>query len=126
MEHAIGELNDYKAVGSFGGRAKENPKLSSYRYASGTKPPIKALPQSHHSIGGLTHCRASKEETMAIKRVWVLILAANLLHVIQVISNILITIVNLFESITIIYPASIQQRAANGPPVICLEMAYLW
>ena len=40
-------------------RAKENLKLShggsSYRKASGTNPPIKALRQSRHRIWGLTH-----------------------------------------------------------------------
>ena len=43
-------------------RAKENLKLShggsSYRLASGTNTPIKALRQSHHRVWGLTHRRA--------------------------------------------------------------------
>ena len=56
-------------------RAKENPKLSqggsSYRWASGTNPPIKALRQSRHIVWGLTHRRANKEETIAINCDWV-------------------------------------------------------
>ena len=56
-------------------RAKENLKLShggsSYRTASDTNPPIKALRQSHHRVWGLTHRRAIKEETIAINRDWV-------------------------------------------------------
>ena len=51
-------------------RAKEIFKLShggsSYRYALGTNPPIKALRQSRHRVWGLTHRRAIKEETIAI------------------------------------------------------------
>ena len=56
-------------------RAKENLKLShdgsSYRLASGTNAPIKALRQSRHRVWGLTHHRAIKEETIAINRDWV-------------------------------------------------------
>ena len=50
-------------------RAKENLKLShggsSYRKASGTNPPLKALRQSSHRVWGLTHRRAIKEKTIA-------------------------------------------------------------
>ena len=52
-------------------RAKENLKLShggsSYGYASGLNSTIKALRQSRHRVCGLTHRRAIKEETIAIK-----------------------------------------------------------
>ena len=55
-------------------RAKEKLKLSyggsSYRSASGTNPPIKALRQSHHRDWRLTH-RQEKEETKAINSDWV-------------------------------------------------------
>ena len=72
-------------------RAKEHHGGPSYRYASGNKPLFKALPQSHHRVGGLNHCRAIKVETMAINRVGVFIQAADLSHVIQDISNLSIT-----------------------------------
>ena len=56
-------------------RAKENLKLShggsSYREASGTNPPIKALHQSRHRVRGLTHRHAIKVETIAINCDWV-------------------------------------------------------
>ena len=55
-------------------RAKKAFKLShggsSYRWASGTNPPIKALRQSRHRVWGLTHRRAIKKETIAIKCDW--------------------------------------------------------
>ena len=56
-------------------RVKEKLKLShgesSYRKASGTNPPIKALRQSRHRVLDLTHHHAIKEETIAINRDWV-------------------------------------------------------
>ena len=56
-------------------KLKENLKLSndgfSFRLASGTNPPIKALRQSRHRAWGLTHRRAIKEGTIAINCDWV-------------------------------------------------------
>ena len=72
-------------------RAKENFKLShggpSYRQASGTNPPIKALRQSCHWVWSLTQHRAIKEETIALNHEWVYYQACRLSHDIQVISN---------------------------------------
>ena len=55
--------------------AKGNLKMSyggsSYRKASVTSTPIKALRQSRHRVWGLTHRRAIKEETIAINHDWV-------------------------------------------------------
>ena len=52
-------------------RAKENLKLSyggpTQRQVPGTNQQIKALRQFHHLVSGLTHRRAIKEKTIAIK-----------------------------------------------------------
>ena len=73
-------------------RAKENIKLShgrlSQRPASDTNQPIKDLRQSHQWVWGLTHRRAIKVETIAIKCNWVYNQTCRLSHDIHVTSNV--------------------------------------
>ena len=72
-------------------RAKENPKPShgrpSHRQAPGTNPPIKAPRQSRHRARGLTHRRATKEETTATNHDRAQNQACRLPHDTQITSN---------------------------------------
>ena len=72
----------------------------SQRQSSGTNQQIKVFRQSGHLVWGLTHCRAIKEELIALNSDLVYNQAYRLSHNIHVVSHSFITFNYLFKIIT--------------------------